>query len=111
MSLIVIESSEDEEENDEEREKITENGRHYVESYLHTNDADRNEALNTALRARLKNQPRFLFRYVSKKHFVSNSTSLGFRLEIYRQRMTARLNRARSSLPSTMITAPSVLKH
>ena len=78
MSLIVIESSEDEEENDEEREKITANGRHYVESYLHTNDADRSEALNTALRARLKKQPRFLFRYVTEKHWASNSTLLGF---------------------------------
>ena len=66
MSLLVVESSDDEEENDEEREKITANGRHYVESYLHSNEADRNEALNNALRARLKKQPRFLFRYVEE---------------------------------------------
>lgn len=62
ISLIQIESSDDEEENDEEREKIVENGTDYAHAFLHTNEAELTEESSATLRAKLKAQPRFLMR-------------------------------------------------
>ena len=57
--MILIDSSDDEDE-----ERITENGIHYTETYLHKNDGDHDEAVTARLRARLRKKPRFLHRYV-----------------------------------------------
>ncbi|CAF3412974.1 unnamed protein product [Rotaria socialis] len=56
-SLIVIDSSDDEDE-----EKICENGARYVESYLHKNEGDHDEAVAAHLRTKLRKKPRYLHR-------------------------------------------------
>jgi paired amphipathic helix protein Sin3a len=56
-SLILIDSSDDEDE-----ERITENGTHYTETYLHKNEGDHDETVTARLRARLRKKPRFLHR-------------------------------------------------
>ncbi len=57
-SLILIDSL-----NDDDEERITENGTHYVETYLHGNEGDHDETITARLRARLRKKPRFLHRY------------------------------------------------
>lgn len=65
ISLILIDSSEeDDEDNEEEKEKICENATDYVESYVQTNQVDVDERFTNHLKARLKNQPAFLHRYI-----------------------------------------------
>jgi hypothetical protein len=49
--------------NDDDEERITENGTHYVETYLHGNEGDHDETITARLRARLRKKPRFLHRY------------------------------------------------
>jgi hypothetical protein len=61
-SLIVIDSPEDEDE-----ERIAENGIHYTEAYLRGNEGDDDEAVIARLRARLRKKPRFLHRYDAKR--------------------------------------------
>ncbi|CAF3413330.1 unnamed protein product [Rotaria sp. Silwood1] len=56
-SLILIDSSDDEDE-----EKICENGTNYVESYLHKNEGDHDETSTAHLRTKLRKKPRFLLR-------------------------------------------------
>ncbi|CAF4685393.1 unnamed protein product [Rotaria sp. Silwood1] len=56
-SLILIDSSDDEDE-----EKICENGTNYAESYLHKNEGDHDEASTAHLRTKLRKKPRFLLR-------------------------------------------------
>ncbi|CAF1317350.1 unnamed protein product [Adineta ricciae] len=56
-SLIVIDASEDEDE-----ERTIENGTHYTEAYLHGNEGDIDEVVAARLRARLRKKPRFLHR-------------------------------------------------
>ncbi|CAF0962194.1 unnamed protein product [Rotaria magnacalcarata] len=58
-SLIVIDSSDDEDE-----ERICENGASYVESYLHKNEGDHDEAVTAHLRTKLRKKPRFLHRNI-----------------------------------------------
>ena len=61
-TLILIESSDD-----EDNERMIENGTHYAESYLHKNEGEQDEAVIVRLRARLRKKPRFLHRYESMK--------------------------------------------
>ncbi|CAF4001433.1 unnamed protein product [Rotaria sp. Silwood2] len=56
-SLILIDSSDDEDE-----ERICENGTNYVESYLHKNEGDHDDTITAHLRAKLRKKPRFLLR-------------------------------------------------
>jgi len=56
-SLILIDSSDDEDE-----ERLRENGTHYIETYLHSNEGDHDETVTARLRARLRKKPRFLHR-------------------------------------------------
>lgn len=57
-TLILIESSDD-----EDNERMMENGTHYAEAYLHNNEGEQDEAVTARLRARLRKKPRFLHRY------------------------------------------------
>ncbi|CAF0731849.1 unnamed protein product [Rotaria sordida] len=59
-SLIIIDSSDDEDE-----DRICENGTKYVESYLHKNEGDHDESITAHLRAKLRKKPRFLLRNLS----------------------------------------------
>lgn len=57
--MITIDSSDD----DEDEERICENGTNYVEAYLHKNEGDHDEAVTAHLRAKLRKKPRYLHRY------------------------------------------------
>jgi hypothetical protein len=54
----VIDSSDD-----EDNERTSENGTHYAESYLRSNEGDHDEAITTRIRTKLRKKPRFLLRY------------------------------------------------
>ncbi len=56
--MIIIDSSDDEDD-----ERIKENGTHYTETYLHKTDGDHDETVTTRVRARLRKKPHFLHRY------------------------------------------------
>jgi hypothetical protein len=56
-SLILIDSSDDEDE-----DKIAENGAHYADTYLHGNTNDHDETITARLRAKSRKKARFLHR-------------------------------------------------
>lgn len=70
-TLILIESSDD-----EDNERMMENGTHYAETYLHNNEGEQDEAVTARLRARLRKKPRFLHRYEIRKQSFLFSMNL-----------------------------------
>ncbi len=55
--MIVIDSSDDEDD-----ERISKNWIRYVESYIHDNEGNHDEAITARIKSKLRKNPRFLLR-------------------------------------------------
>ena len=71
-TLIILDSPDDDD-NADDSEKTSENGTHYIESYLHANEADHDDVMPAHARARSRKKPRFLLRYEDRSNYDRQS--------------------------------------